>query len=345
MGLTGVLGRNVFSKSRSSCGAGHEHHNVRGRRWSSVRSYLCGDELFDSVLAEEDSASVKTFQSGKSSEATVTQPVFNELTVAHEALKVDEIESPSQDQSLHTHEEEQAAIRIQSAFRCYMARRVSAQAEMTELSCNVEDLSRSGESESVCTSLEVQTAHSVKILSVSQRAKTQLKFKEDWDDSTVSSNISKMRMQNRLEAMTRCERALAYAFSQQLRICSKKRAGKSEQEESDMGWSWLERWMATRIPDKDDFHSNKQPQDTVIITNAHKPISPAKIKSYELAKEEKESCGSNEVFLQLNSSLSMDSRLSAAHDSKSLKTNQSKLKPRRSVSKRKTVPSYQFAKE
>ncbi|KAK1291567.1 hypothetical protein QJS10_CPB17g02024 [Acorus calamus] len=42
------------------------------------------------------------------------------------------------------------------------------------------------------------------------------KLKEEWDDSTVSSNISKLRLQNRLEAMTRRERALAYAFSQQV---------------------------------------------------------------------------------------------------------------------------------
>lgn len=41
-------------------------------------------------------------------------------------------------------------------------------------------------------------------------------LQEEWDDSTVSSNISKMRIQNRLEATTRRERALAYAFSQQV---------------------------------------------------------------------------------------------------------------------------------
>jgi hypothetical protein len=33
----------------------------------------------------------------------------------------------------------------------------------------------------------------------------------------VSSNVSKMRMQNRMEASTRRERALAYAFSQQVK--------------------------------------------------------------------------------------------------------------------------------
>ena len=40
---------------------------------------------------------------------------------------------------------------------------------------------------------------------------------EEWDDSTVSSNVSRMRIQSRIEATTRRERALAYAFSQQVR--------------------------------------------------------------------------------------------------------------------------------
>lgn len=39
---------------------------------------------------------------------------------------------------------------------------------------------------------------------------------EEWDDSTVSSNVSRMRIQSRIEATTRRERALAYAFSQQV---------------------------------------------------------------------------------------------------------------------------------
>ena len=50
-------------------------------------------------------------------------------------------------------------------------------------------------------------------------------LQEEWDASTVSSNISRMRMQNRLEATTRRERALAYAFSQQVLKFIPKRVG------------------------------------------------------------------------------------------------------------------------
>ena len=42
-------------------------------------------------------------------------------------------------------------------------------------------------------------------------------WQEDWDDSTVSSTISKVRIQNRIEAATRRERALAYAIAQQVK--------------------------------------------------------------------------------------------------------------------------------
>jgi hypothetical protein len=42
------------------------------------------------------------------------------------------------------------------------------------------------------------------------------RVKEEWDDSTLSSNVSRMRIQSRIEATTRRERALAYAFSQQV---------------------------------------------------------------------------------------------------------------------------------
>ncbi|GFQ04386.1 hypothetical protein PHJA_002582500, partial [Phtheirospermum japonicum] len=116
--------------------------------------------------------------------------------------------------------------------------------------------------ESIGTSIEVQTGNSSDIFSIKEegfdarhtmrhRNKAQvLKIQEDWDDSTVSSVISKMRMQNRLEAATRRERALAYAFSQQLRICSKSKQMIAKGDETNKtGWSWLERWMAARQPE------------------------------------------------------------------------------------------------
>lgn len=79
------------------------------RRWSSVRSYLCSDE-FNSVLAEEDSASVK------SSEATVAQPIQEDFTDKGELQSEDTKEKHNSISKLF--HEEDAAIIIQTAFRC-----------------------------------------------------------------------------------------------------------------------------------------------------------------------------------------------------------------------------------
>lgn len=91
-------------------------NSAESRRWVSVRSYLCGDE-FNSVLAEEDSASVK------SSEATVTQPIQESLTEKEDA-KSEETVVNTTDKSPNSNStslnEEEAAIRIQSAYRSFL---------------------------------------------------------------------------------------------------------------------------------------------------------------------------------------------------------------------------------
>ncbi|TQE07714.1 hypothetical protein C1H46_006647 [Malus baccata] len=251
MGISGGLVRSVFSRNRSF---GTHESNVRSnvterRRWSSVRSYLCGDE-YNSVMAENDSASVKSSvatattqfnsvlavadedsSSVRSSEATVMQPMPEDLrdkgNTRREATKVDVEVAKTESSVSKTMSEEHAATVIQSAFRgcrirCRNGGVISKDGEQ-QLIAGAESPSR----ESLGTSVEVQTGNSVEVYSIQgensaahhrtqEKARVQaLKLKEEWDASTVSSNISRMRMQNRLEATTRRERALAYAFSQQ----------------------------------------------------------------------------------------------------------------------------------
>ncbi|WOH05786.1 hypothetical protein DCAR_0625207 [Daucus carota subsp. sativus] len=89
MGITAELVRNVLAKSRSI--ATHESNvrcNLERRKWkTSVRSCLCGDEI-NSVLAEEDSASVRS-----SKAAVSTQPEYsleqegNEVTLLEHPFK------------------------------------------------------------------------------------------------------------------------------------------------------------------------------------------------------------------------------------------------------------------
>lgn len=337
MGITGELVRNVFSRNRS---VGTHESNTSGRssagdkrRWSVVRSYLCGDE-FNSVLAEEDSASIK------SSEATVTQPVLEDIP------KEDRVEEKHNSTS-KLFQQEDAAIIIQSAFRKYLARRLIEEIKSNdgekEPAMEMESPSR----DSVGTSIEVQTANSVEVLSVKlekvavhhrmqKKARTQvLKIKDDWDDSTVSSNITKMRIQNRMEATNRRERALAYAFAQQLRICSKRKQTRSDDTETNMGWSWLERWMATRLSEC----SVESCTSKTYMTQSSNHGIPAR-KRFLDGAEEKESCGSNEVSVQFDS-LAM----TTANHKEGLNPTRNQLKSSRPISRRKTAPSNQILKE
>ncbi|XP_031262108.1 protein IQ-DOMAIN 1 isoform X1 [Pistacia vera] len=344
MGITGELVRSVFSRNRSvgtqdSNNLQARNNMAEKRKWSSVRSYLCGDE-FNSVLAEEDSASVK------SSEATVTQPILEDFTDKGETHSEDSKEKHNSISKLF--HKEDAAIIIQTAFRGFRARRQDEENKLKDSKQEPLAVTDSPSRESVGTSIEVQTGNSVEVFSVReesmalpqrmhQKARTQIfKIKEDWDDSTVSSNVSKMRIQNRLEATTRRERALAYAFSQQLRICSKKKQNRTDDTELNMGWSWLERWMATRL------HENSLVENPISKQlepfNNNQKFMVAK-RLFDVAGEEQESCGSNEVSVQIESF-----SVNSAKEIEGFKPRKNRLKAT-SVSRRKTVPSYQCPKE
>ncbi|KAE9596228.1 hypothetical protein Lal_00048645 [Lupinus albus] len=342
MGFTGGLVRSVFSRN---CSAGSHESKVKrdtaeNRRWVSVRTYLCGDE-FNSVLAEEDSALFK------SSEFTVTQHMQEDLADKEEAKSEETVENrPDTNSKLLN--EEAAAIVIQSAYRAFWLRR---QNEEIRLKTDKEDLNlvtNSPDRNSLSTSIEVQTGNSTEVFSVEgekksiyqQRTRTQVIKQKDWDDSTVSSYVAKMRMQNRMEATTRRERALAYAFSQQLRICSKRKSTKYNSMEPNMSWNWLERWMATRLPDTSSVESHSMKQYDPFNSNNHK--FAMKTRFLDAAGEEKESCGSNEVPLHFDSYSVSSKEEKFSFKPTKAKTN---FKARRTVSRRKTVPSYQFPEE
>lgn len=80
-----------------------------------MRSYLCGDE-FNSVLAEEDSASVKSY------EATISPPfVETEPDIDSNGEKESLLEKQKNSMSRLFHEDD-AAIVIQSALRRFLVR-------------------------------------------------------------------------------------------------------------------------------------------------------------------------------------------------------------------------------
>lgn len=72
---------------------------------------------------------------------------------------------------------------------------------------------------------------------------------EDWNDSAQSKEQVEANIQNKQEAAIRRERALAYAYShQQTWRNSSKSANPTFMDPNNphWGWSWLERWMASR---------------------------------------------------------------------------------------------------
>ncbi|GLT30173.1 hypothetical protein SLA2020_049910 [Shorea laevis] len=331
MGITGELVRSVFSRNKSGNG---RTNVVEKRRRGTVRSYLCGEEFY-SVMAEEDSASVK------SSEATVTQPLSEPLMekgdIQSEASQQN-IPRGKQDSISDLYHEEDAAIVIQSAFTRFLTKCRNIE-EIKSKDGNKEPFVEGTgirSRESLGTSIEVQTGNSVEVFSAQEESiavkhrlqtkpRTQIsKIKEDWDDSTVSSNVSQMRIQNRLEAMTRRERALAYAFAQQLRICSKRKQSRAD-DEHNMSWSWLERWMATRIP------------ESIVVENSNQRVVVQK-RLTDFVGEEKESCGSNEVPVHQFDCLSV----SESSEKDGHRSSMNSLKTAKNISRMKTVPSYQL---
>ncbi|KAM0915003.1 hypothetical protein ACQ4PT_011152 [Festuca glaucescens] len=216
--------------------------------------------------------------------------------------------------------EEEAATLIQSAFRRFMARRRLLQELLRRCSgqegCYAEEEPATPASASMAASVEVQVGESLSNLRLSDdggaspspsaqhrashksRPPQVFRAKEEWDDSTLSSNVLRMRIQSRMEATTRRERALAYAFSQQLRSGggTKKRSLRSEQGDFNVGWSWLERWMATRQaePGADDSAS-KNATDAGSAVAGRRVVVPVRRRQDVAAVEEKESCGSNSV--------------------------------------------------
>ncbi|KAF7097299.1 hypothetical protein CFC21_099133 [Triticum aestivum] len=331
MGLAGGIVRRVLSKSpcgsSSSAGGGRGGHSERSpgdhnRRWGSLKLYLCGDEngagAEDGEDDDDGTVSARSFetcamtQDAQAPGAADQRRDVNGRARSH-AEQVRVQWSPGEPTKPFT--EDDAAKLIQSAFRRFMARGRLLQEELRRSSgqecCYGEAPKSPASASTIAASVEVQVGESLSNLRLSddgasvsaqhragqsQKPRPQVfRAKEEWDDSTLSSNVLRMRIQSKMEATTRRERALAYAFSQQLRSGgTKKRSSRSEQGEFNVGWSWLERWMATRQaePGADDSASKN-------ATDAGSAVAGRRVvvvrRRQDVAVEEKESCGSNDV--------------------------------------------------
>uniref|UniRef100_A0A5B6YW49 DUF4005 domain-containing protein n=1 Tax=Davidia involucrata TaxID=16924 RepID=A0A5B6YW49_DAVIN len=166
--------------------------------------------------------------------------------------------------------EEVAAIKIQTAFRGYLARRaLRALRGLVRLKSLIKGQSVKRQTRTTLRCMQtlarVQSqirARRIRMSEENQALQRQLQQKrekeieklrasigENWDDSMQSKEKVEAKIQSKQEAATRRERALAYAYShQKMWKNSSKSANPTFMDPNNphWGWSWLERWMAAR---------------------------------------------------------------------------------------------------
>ncbi|TMW93194.1 hypothetical protein EJD97_012057 [Solanum chilense] len=183
-----------------------------------------------------------------------------------------------------------AATKIQTAYRAHLARKtlrrvrgaVRFQGVIEGLSVNNQI---SGtlkqihcwskiQSEIRARRLNMVTQGHNKQKKIQNQQKLEAKLHElevEWSSSAETIEEILQKLQQREEAATKRERAMAYAFSHQWKANSNKYFGQAYYDlgKESWGWSWMERWIAVR------------PWETRVQTN---PIVPKTSHSQQVAR-------------------------------------------------------------
>ncbi|KAL7148690.1 hypothetical protein ABFS83_06G195600 [Erythranthe nasuta] len=190
------------------------------------------------------------------------------VAAAHAAAEV--VRLTSTPRNMGRTREELAAVKIQTAFRGYLARRalralrglvrlkslVGGQSVQKQAATTLRHMQTLGRLQYEVRARRIRmsednSATQRQILQKREKEieKLRLSIGEDWDDSKQSKEQIEANLQIRQEAAVRRERSLAYAYSHQQTWRNTPNSGNQtfmDQNIPRWGWSWLERWMASR---------------------------------------------------------------------------------------------------
>ncbi|XP_050911537.1 protein IQ-DOMAIN 3 isoform X3 [Lathyrus oleraceus] len=174
--------------------------------------------------------------------------------------------------------EELAAIKIQTAFRGYLARRaLRALRGLVRLKTMIQGQSVKRQAGSTLRCMQtlarlqsqvrerrvrMSEENQARQRQLQQKCEKELQVGEEWDDSLQSKEQIDAKLLQRQEAAFKRERALAYSFShQQTWKSSSKSINQTFMDPNNphWGWSWLERWMATRPWEVESVIMNHRP--------------------------------------------------------------------------------------
>ncbi|CAA2953666.1 IQ-DOMAIN 1-like [Olea europaea subsp. europaea] len=299
---------------------------------------------FTSVYAEADTASFR------SSEATVNQPLagdFKDKADAESNVVKNGSPNKKQNSTYKLFQHEDAAMIIQSTYRRFLDRRANERMKLQD--CKADPVG-SPSRESMGTSIEVRLCYLHSTLCTGYETWGGPHMSHKLEIPTFSHPKKKAwpcNIPHDIEVDPKCssykktgmiawrERALAYAFSQQLRICSKKKQIKSNSNEIGVGWSWLEQWMATRLLENTMMEDQLYKQ--IEAVRSHQTTGITK-RVLDVAMEEKESCGSNDVSLRIEVG-------SVAAPKDVPRPTRNRNKTMRNISKRDAASSYLYPTE